>query len=348
MAGTAQFEALRQEILKHQAAGRVAELSISKDGATIQLRAIGPQDWLESLQRQYPDIIKPRSPNQQAYYFLTDELRPGSGIIRVFGGRTKGPGGTLTCLLSSKDGQQNFFAGAGHVLSDFWTKKEKPNEKGDFEKDPVASIYRYRKGFPATNSTRFLGKLRYLSKKPKLINAIPRDGGDKVAMDIGIVEIRCPDDEATLKQRTTCYGSFGEWPRDCAMKVEKGKHVMKCGAEEPHWSYAVVEDPCSPVTVYGPDGLLYELSDQVILSTVPDKPIYSTDPPPDWSAEKSRTYKTPFAVPGDSGTMVVDKESRRPLGMLIAGSILDGRYVMTPIQPIWNFWKDKGLILRRA
>jgi hypothetical protein len=341
------FESVHQELLRLQSAGRIAELSRKID--IFEIRVVGASSRVDSLQRQHPEIIKLRTPNQQAYYFLSDELRPGSGIIRNSGGRSEGPGGTLTCLLSSIDGRHNYFVSAGHVLSNFWTKKEKPDKEDELKKDPVASIYRYRRGFPATNSTRFLGKLHYLSKKPRLVNAMPGDGGCEVFMDIGIVKILFPEEDATLKQRTTSYGSFGEWPCENDMKIKKGQRVMKCGAEETHWTYAVVEDPCCPVTVYGPDGLLYELSDQVILSsTVSYEPLYSTDPPLDWSTEKSKPYKAPFAVPGDSGTMVVDQESRRPLGMLIAGSILDGRYVMTPIKPIHKFWTEKDLILLRA
>jgi hypothetical protein len=336
---------LEKLLLQYRSGGRIAEMSRQK--GTFFVRTVGEVGLLDTWQRQHPDLIQLRSPNKQAYYFLSDELRPGSGIIRNFGGRSRGPGGTLTCLLSSIDGLHNYFVGAGHVLSDFWNKEDKKDKIDELK--PAASIYRYRKGFPATNSRHFLGKLRHLSRKPKVVNAMPDDSGRKVFMDIGIVELLCPEEEVILKQRTTCYGSFGEWPCEDEMKIEKGQRVMKCGAEETHWTYAFVENPCSPVNVYGPDGLLYELSNQVILSsTMPYEPLHGTDPPPDWSARKSQPYKGPFAVPGDSGTMVVDEKSKRPLGMLIAGSILDGRYVMTPIRKIYKFWTKRDLIFLRA
>jgi hypothetical protein len=339
---------LELKIFQLHAAGLVGEHFF--DGSRFQVRGIGPLEGLESL-RHIPEVTLTQ-PNQQAYYFLADvrdELRPGSGIIRNSGGRSEGPGGTLTCLLSSIDGRHNYFVGAGHVLSDFWNKKEDPAAGDKLRNDPIASIYRYRKGFPATNSTHFLGKLRYLSRKPRTVNAPSGEGRRSVKVDIGIVKIASSEEEVALKQRTTCFGNFGELPCDQVMKVEMGQRVMKCGAEESHWTFAVVEEPCRQVTVYGPDGVLYELSEQVILSSsAPFEPLQSTDPPPDWSAKRCRPRETPFAVPGDSGTMIVDASSRRPLGMLVAGSILDGRYVMTPIEPLQNFWADKGLIFRRA
>jgi hypothetical protein len=61
-----------------------------------------------------------------------------------------------------------------------------------------------------------------------------------------------------------------------------------------------------------------------------------------------RHPKTSFAIPGDSGTMVVDYKTRQPLGMLIAGSLLDGKYVMTPIRALWDYWTGKQLVLLRA
>lgn len=342
-----EVEALHRELLQFRSAGRIAELL--RRGNKFEIRAVGTSERLDFLARKHSDILKVKKPNQQNYYFLSDELRPGSGIIRNFGGRSRGPGGTLTCLLSTIDGRHNYFVGAGHVLSDFWTKKEEPGPDGKLKKKPPGSIYRYRKGFPATNSTRFLGKLLYLSKKPKLVNATPYGDGCEVFEDIGIVEILCPEDQVTLKQRTTCYGSFGEWGCKSEMKIETGQDVMKCGAEEKHWTYAVVEETCRPVTVYGPDGQLYELANQVILSSKgPYEPLNNTDPPPTWSAGKRRPYEGPFAVPGDSGTMVVDQKTRKPLGMLIAGSILDGRYVMTPIHYLYEFWTERGLIFLRA
>jgi hypothetical protein len=336
--------AAKQEILRLQSAGRIAEFS---DEDKLQVRIVGTADDLKTLY-SFRDVVRFRQPNKQAYYFLSDELRPGSGVIRNFGGRSEGPGGTMTCLLSSIDGRKNYFVGAGHVLSDFWTRKEEPDEN-DEVKNAVASIYRYRKGFPATNSTRFLGKIRYLSKKPRPAGASSAGGKGAVEKDIGIVEIQCPEEENDLKQRTTCYGSFGEWRCDPPKAIKMGQRVMKCGAEERHWTYAVVDNPSCSVAVYGPDGRLYELVEQILLSqTAPYKPLYSTDPPANWPEGDRRRFEAPFAVPGDSGTMVVDQESRRPLGMLIAGSILDGRYVMTPIKPLWNFWKRKGLLLLRA
>jgi hypothetical protein len=87
----------------------------------------------------------------------------------------------------------------------------------------------------------------------------------------------------------------------------------------------------------------------VILRSEPRPPQYDdTNPPEGWSAQRNRREPIPFAVAGDSGTMVVDKDSKRPVGMLIAGSVLDGRYVMTPIQTLARFWKAECFVLLRA
>jgi hypothetical protein len=341
------LDAIYRELLQHQSAGRIAELA--RKGNTFELRTVGASDWLDDFQRD-KDIKIQSVPNDQAYYFLADELRPGSGVIRSFGGRSEGPGGTLTCLLSSIDGRHNYFVGAGHVLSDYWTKKEAPR-KDDKVRNPPGSIYRYRKGFPATNSTRFLGKLQYLSEKPKSIGSLAHNKKSKeVTLDIGIVELSSLDAEVALKQRTTCYGSFGEILCKEHVQLKNGQRVMKCGAEEPHETRAKIAEIDSSVTVYGPDNRLYHLDGQVILATAGGsyEPLESTDPPEDWYPKETSHCKGPFAVPGDSGTMIVDQETRRPLGMLIAGSVLDGRYVMTPIQPLKEFWERKSLILLRA
>jgi hypothetical protein len=342
------YQRLLAEIRMHQRAGEVAEFFEDESQRKIELRAVGHGGWVNDLRSEAHGVeIIPRTPGTQAYYFLSSEVRPGSGIIRFYGGRPQGPGGTLTCFLSSKDGRDRYFAAAGHVLSNFWNEEDLQDAEG--RKRRVASIYRYQKGFPASNSTRFLGKLLYVSDRPQPING-PGSSSDHQAeatpnKDIGIVEI---SSEVRFVQRTTCYGTFGDRPRRPSDEaVAAGQPVMKCGAEETHHTYAEVETPSTTVNIYGPDGLLYEFRDQAILRTVPTPdPPKDTNPPDDWSAKNDE--KTPFAVAGDSGTMVVDRESRRPVGMLIAGSVLDGRYVMTPIQSIAKFWEDKCFVLLRA
>ena len=382
MAEDQAFKAALAKIAEKQSEGQIAELSINRARKTIQVRPVGPTAWLDRLIAQAPGTIIPRPGNEQNYYFLTQPVRPGSGIIRAFGGKYQGPAGTLTCFLSTRDGRDHYFVGAGHVLSNFWTAEDVAEASPDAS--PTASIYRYQKGFPATKSTRFLGKLVHLSPRPRAIEpkrepARPRpeavqpilkpgepyveadddaddDEKDQVDLDVGVVKVL---GNVKPTQRTTCYGTFGEWLPEPGEKVEIGQVVMKCGAEEPHWTYAVVTNTGTPVTVYGPgrdesarrhgQGQLYELSGQVILSLshnvqLPD----STDPPRERTCRPSQSFRLPFAVPGDSGTMVVDAESKRPVGMLIAGSVLDGRYVMTPIHALWEFWTDEGLVLARA
>lgn len=267
---------------------------------------------------------------------LLQELRPGSGIVRSVGGVPKGPAGTLACFLSSEDGSDIYLLAAGHVVTDFW--KEHPGSH------PKGSIYHNPKGFPSTNSTRFIGKMAYSSKPPLVVdNSVggPIVGLRKVDIDVAIVSLV---GEFEWKQRTTCYGSFGEWPSE-PKGARESQVVMKCGAEETHWTYAVVENECKTVLVYGPGPKLYEFRGQVILGQI-DAPARKLD-----SGGKHSHPKIPkasFAVPGDSGTMVVDHETRLPLGMLIAGSVLEGKYVMTPLPKISDFWKKKGLTFLRA
>jgi len=46
--------------------------------------------------------------------------------------------------------------------------------------------------------------------------------------------------------------------------------------------------------------------------------------------------------------MVVDKQTKRPVGMLIAGSILNGLYVMTPFETIQARLEKMRLVMSRA
>lgn len=351
------FDNLTKNFRLLQARGYVADLLIDKERQTIQARPVGDYLLDELISEHGPEGIIRKPSNAQAYYFLQSqqaiprrELRPGSGIIRVSGGRSEGPGGTLTCFLLSKDGRDSYFAAAGHVLSNFW----KDDIAGARREEPAASIYRYQKGFPATNSTRFLGKIDYLSPALRPIN---RAAHQELNSDIGIVKIQ---GKVEPVQRTTCYGSFGEWPEKTQpyKKTPEGLAVMKCGAEETHWTYAVVESDGVEVPIYGPNGQLYKLYDQAILRYKPhdqillgqedSKFLKGTDPPKNWSAKEQEVSQFAFAIPGDSGTMVVERESRRPVGMLIAGSVLDGRYVMTPFRTIQKFWEECDLVLRRG
>jgi hypothetical protein len=306
-----------------------------------------PSVWIswtgQTIDKKVEDYIRAFNSKKtrldQEFYFLSDELRPGSGLIRVFGGKSEGPGGTLTCLLSSRDGQDEYLASAGHVLTNFW-KETTPTPEG--------SIYRYRKGFPATSSIRFLGKL--VSVFPATLQTVKeRPHGPGADIDLGIVKIEGVD-SITLKQRTTCYGSFGEWPPKGSSCVERFQRVMKCGSQESHWTEAEVWCPSAEVPIYGPDGHLYRFTNQVLLTDLRrrrtkggrcDEPLPEDDYP-------RNPEGTPFAVPGDSGTMVVDKQTKRPVGMLIAGSILNGLYVMTPFETIQARLEKMRLVMSRA
>jgi hypothetical protein len=300
------------------------------------------EEKLEKLEKLFTGYHYKLEPRQEEFYFLgnnrphcstrnTDEMRPGSGLIRVFGGKSEGPGGTMTCLLMSKDGQDVYFAAAGHVLTDFWRDL---NGQG--------SIYRYRKGFPATGSSRFLGKVNFLPNR--VPEPVPIDIATATAgrasvpitpdPDIGIVKLV---GGGTPKQRTTCYGSFGEGP-----PPKSYKRVIKCGAQETHWTEAAYCRPLDKINIFGPNNTRYVFYDQILLRDL--SPCESRE------AENlpRNPAGTPFAVPGDSGTLVVEKDTKRPVGMVIAGSVLDGAYVMTPFEDIKNFFDQRGLVMQRA
>lgn len=316
-----------------QRKGKVASFKISeeKDGTHIRLRTIGmagraAKTW--ATQEVAPNLAKEikieTADNQdRPFYFLARELRPGSGIVRAVNGGPRGSSGTLTCLLSSKDGRNYYFVAAGHVLTNFWEAENHNDE---------IRIHRDGPGFPGTNSSRLLGRIAYKSDPPP--DAYLEEQTDKrdPRRDIAIVELTATLD---LKQRTTCYGTFGE---PDGMKPKVGQKVMKCGAEEPHFTEAVVDDDDEEVVIYGPKFTLYRLTQQVILKTQP----------PDESRSKTRPRIDSFAGSGDSGSIVVDRDSKRPLGMLIAGSVLDGRYVMTPFGSIAEFWEKYNLVFIRG
>lgn len=261
---------------------------------------------------------------RQEFSFLgTNELRPGSGIVRVSGGVPEGPGGTLTCFLSSRDGRDTYFMAAGHVLSNFWTCKC----------NPESSIFLNRKGYPSATSSRFLGNL----VKPESFLSQPV--GSLIYSDIGIVKLA---GDVELKQRTTGFGSLGEWPPDEPGYVRRGQCVMKCGAEETHWTEAKVEQTRYCGWVYGPEQKYFVLN-QVLLRALSEDEDSEGTPP-------NNSKATPFAISGDSGSLVVEQETKRPVGMLIAGSVLEGRYIMTPIRTLYRFWTRPklDLILLRA
>lgn len=329
-------EEIIDELRKLQSEGRVGAFAVSGEEQA-------PKVWLSWTGEQPEELAKlidshrvsvsteARRQAQDYYFFFNDELRPGSGLIRVFGGKSEGPGGTLTCLLTSKDGQDLYFVAAGHVLTDFWR-----DTKGQ------GSIYRYRKGYPSTGSSRFLGKVLYLPREEQLPKPIPKKerpplNWKRASLDVGVVRLDVNLEEVELKQRTTCFGGFGEEPVDAT----EGMRVVKCGSQEAHCTEAVVVAPSSgEVTIYGPDGAKYLFCDQIILRDL-------------HHCEKNmicpRNQRgTPFAVPGDSGTIVVDVATRKPLGMLIAGSVLDRFYVVTPFKQINRFFDEIGLVRQRA
>ena len=264
---------------RHEAGEIIAySVEVAQEVPEVQLVTVGPEPaWIQNWERrlrQAHSRARIQHQHQASLYYLfaqgpspeeepAQEARPGSGIIRVVGGVPEGPGGTLTCFLSTKDGRDTYFAAAGHVVSNFWKAKAyDPN--GSL--DPKGAIYSYRKGFPATNSTRFFGDLGYLTHQPQKMYKWGPHPKPKVDLDLGIVKF---EGEFEWIQRTTCYGTFGEWPGQAPGKAHAKDSVMKCGAEETHWTFAEVVEVDKPVWVYGPDRV-YELRGQVILKDVND------------------------------------------------------------------------------
>jgi hypothetical protein len=328
-----------------RSAGSVAAYSLdtaSGGSPKIRLEVVGPPspDLSEFLNRQSIALFEISS-QAEIFHLLGGELRPGSGIVRSFSGRPEGPGGTLTCFLSSRDGRNLFFVAAGHVVSKYWEFKN-------------GSVYRRRQGYPGTDSSRFLGEIFKVSDPP-----IPRDSDDRrePSIDVGIVELK---GRFELKARTTCYGSMGEWVGE-PKYVKKGDSVMKCGAEETHWTTAEVYEERKSVWVYGPDKPIFRLNHQIILSlpgeVTKQENVRCSAQGVELAKRQGDDIKAdlpenspriPFAVAGDSGTMVVDSETKRPIGMLIAGDIIAGRYVVTPFAPIQKYWSRFGLVLLRG
>ncbi|HVF59148.1 MAG TPA: hypothetical protein VNJ70_04980 [Thermoanaerobaculia bacterium] len=304
---------LRQVLRNLAKQGKVVAFSLggTEERPVVRLRTIGPPlgdlTWLSDQRSKMPGVIFEEEDRQrEPFRFLARELRPGSGIVRVVAGTPSGPEGTLTCFLS-RNGRDLYFACAAHGVTNFWNTEDGSHLGG--------SIYLNEKGYPSRESERFLGKLHWVSPRPPLED---ESVGPDPTIDLAIVKLSGSFD---WKQRTTCYGSFGK----TAATPKKDDSVTKCGAEEPHGTDGLVasKEPVE-VLIEGPKGT-YRFAKQVILE---DK-------------EKG----SPFAVPGDSGTIIVDKDSKSPLGMLIAGSVLDGRYVMTPIDALIKKWEGRDLDL---
>jgi hypothetical protein len=345
---TGPHEEIFSRLRAFQKENRISAFSLSETGEKKDLRiwlswvGEGPERDLELKEFIANNHIskEDQAPLRESFYFFAsgysasadsasnfNELRPGSGLIRVFGGKSEGPGGTVTCLLNPQGGTDIYFAAAGHVLTDFWQ-----------DRDKSGSIYRYRKGFPPSGSTRFLGKVLYSTPEPE--SERNPQAVQPVYRDVGIVKLA--DERAETRQRTTCYGTFGELPPRRFVKVDRGTHVVKCGSQETHWTEAVVEVPNQTVvTIFGPKLKSYTLHNQIILRDLTCCEARNAECP-------KNALETPFAVPGDSGTMVVEKRTKRPVGMLIAGSVLDGRYVVTPFSAIQKFFDSKRLVMQRA
>ncbi len=328
-------------VLARVGAGETPE--IAKESAEREIKASGYDGSVE-VHSVWPE-----------FHLLSTEFRPGSGIIRRVDGRPKGPAGGLTCFLSSRSGDELYFLSAAHVLTNYWRGLVRGSDRR-------GSIYRNIKGFPDAESQLFAGKLFRASELPPHVgdDSVVKGKSGKgtcfghVTLDAGIAKL---ENGFIIRQRTTCYGSFHELlpPGDPERLPEPDTEVIKCGPEEPHETSARVMSPNATVEVVGPKGERYLFSGQIVLGPPPEKEKEcakfreeNLGIPTRVSASQNSSLKFAFAAAGDSGTIVVEKKTKAPIGMLVAGSILSGMYLVTPIGALKEFWEKEELIFRRG
>jgi hypothetical protein len=224
-------------------------------------------------------------------------------------------------------------------------------------------------GFYGCEPPRILGKTVAVSE----VRPTPKQKDGSLAnclrlnlLDAGLVRMPVPV-PYDLKQRTTCYGNFGNLalPYDDASTSTEDpflrRKVTKCGPEEPHGGCAEVTcRRLDLVRLLGPGNQIgapaqwYFFRDQYLIKEV-GRCRCRCQPPSSrrccprccgchWRGGR----RTPFAAPGDSGTMIVEEGTRDPVGMLIGGSALEGAYVVTPIEYLRKFWEDFGLVFLRG
>ncbi len=104
-------------------------------------------------------------------------------------------------------------------------------------------------------------------------------------------------------------------------KVEDETEVEKCGFRSPHRTRANVIWPKIKAVV-----------DHLEKRYIFDNQIYI------------EPGSSPgFAQLGDSGSVVVTADKREFVGMLIAGSVVDGFFIVTPAAALEKYWVSKGL-----
>ncbi|HEX4953703.1 MAG TPA: hypothetical protein VF017_09960 [Thermoanaerobaculia bacterium] len=267
------------------------------------------------------------------------ELRPSAGVLRFENGLPGGPTGTLSCLLSRGDGTTLYLLTAAHTATNFWWSTPNPILQGQGasrpQKKPIhlpppfkddGAIYQDVKGHPSPGVSRLVGRLHDAIVRPR---CAPCTVERASRLDAAIVRIT---EEFDWRQRTTCFGSFGPLSDLSCCEPKPGTAVQKCGVREPHSTFGYVERKLCLVKLLGAEGEPYWFRCQFKIRPVKD----------------AKGEGPAFAGPGDSGAMVVDRETREPLGMVIGGSVLGGFAVMTPIWTLRKFWERRGLVFLRG
>lgn len=251
--------------------------------------------------------IPPERDSQEGGGFplLAGKARPGTGIVPVDeNGNDIGPSGALGLFLEDTS-RDTWFLAAGHVLTGF-----------DWNSRP--DIYRSRNGLTSCDAYRKLGEVRCV----KVLKATNKEfNWNKI--DAGVVKL---DSKISWKQETTCYGAIG-----APMEAKPDFVVRKCGPEEPYstwgevmgtdWKIRVVRRERCRDGIYR--GIVYLFKDQILVCC-------------------RHNHLQPFAMPGDSGSLVVDADGR-PVGMLMAGSVRHDFFFLNPIHDLQKFWKRRNL-----
>lgn len=238
--------------------------------------------------------------------FFADEARPGTGIVAVRDGREVGPDGALGLFLAERrDPGEVWFLASGHVLMNFeWDQ-------------PYPDAFRSRQGLTAGDRRRKLGTVRFAQKVYDSRDTGQEDPKKWNVIDAGLVKL----DAVEWKQKTTCYGEIGA-PKPATPK----QVVRKCGPEEPISTFGMVRGTDWRIRV-AYKKKIYLFRNQILVQS-----------------DAGADQRAPFALPGDSGSLVVDAADRRPIGLLMAGSVRKNYYFLNPIQALQEFWGKEDLV----
>lgn len=248
------------------------------------------------------------------FRLFAGSARPGTGIVAVRDGQEVGPRGALGLFLAErKDPREIWCLAPAHLVMNLTEKKLYPD------------VYRSQQGLTAGSQRRKLGTVRHAKKVVPYPSEESEDDFWNDC-DAGLIKV----DDVNWKQKTTCYGLVGP-PK----KAEPESVVRKCGPEEPHSTWGEVFGVDWKIRVVH-EKKVYLFKQQIMVRS---KKKENSD---EW------LYRPPFALPGDSGSLVVDDADRRPVGMLMAGSVRDNYYFLNPIMELQEYWSKNSAELVQA